>query len=42
MSTLANSEEPDEMQHKNEAFHLGLHCLIKFKRSSGTVVHCTS
>ena len=25
-STLANSEDPDEMQH-NAAFHQGLHCL---------------
>ena len=25
MSTFANSEEPDEMQH-NAAFHQGLHC----------------
>ena len=27
MDTLANSEEPDEMQH-NAAFHQGLHCLV--------------
>ena len=26
MGTLANSEDPDEMQH-NAAFHQGLHCL---------------
>ena len=26
MSTFANSEDPDEMQH-NAAFHQGLHCL---------------
>ena len=25
MSTFANSEDPDEMQH-NAAFHQGLHC----------------
>ena len=25
--TLANSEDPDEMQH-NAAFHQGLHCLL--------------
>ena len=25
MGTLANSEDPDEMQH-NAAFHQGLHC----------------
>ena len=31
MSTFANSEEPDEMQH-NAAFHQGLHC--KGKKSS--------
>ena len=24
---LANSEDPDEMQHYAAAFHLGLHCL---------------
>ena len=28
MSTLANSEDPDEMQH-NAAFHQGLHCLLR-------------
>ena len=28
MSTFANSEDQDEMQH-NAAFHLGLHCLQK-------------
>ena len=27
MSTLANSEDPDEMLH-HAAFHLGLHCLL--------------
>ena len=27
---LANSAEPDEMQH-HAAFHLGLHCLPKYK-----------
>ena len=26
--TLANSEDPDEMQH-NAAFHQGLHCLLR-------------
>ena len=30
MGTLANSEDPDEMLHK-EAFHQGLHCLIRLK-----------
>ena len=29
-----NSEDPDEMLH-DAAFHLGLHCLLKQKRSSG-------
>ena len=27
MDTLANSDDPDEMQH-NAAFHQGLHCLL--------------
>ena len=31
--TLANSEDPDEMQH-NAAFHQGLHCLLQVKQSS--------
>ena len=30
MGTLANSEDPDEMPHK-EAFHQGLHFLLFFK-----------
>ena len=34
MGTLANSEDPDEMQH-NAAFHQGLH----WKPSSGTKIH---
>ena len=29
--TLANSEDPDEMQH-NAAFHQGLHCLLRQNR----------
>ena len=33
MSTLANSEDPDEMPH-NVAFHQGLHFLPRQKRSS--------
>ena len=33
MGTLANSEDSDEMQH-NAAFHQGLHCLLRLKRSS--------
>ena len=28
MSSLANSEDPDEMPQKAE-FHQGLHCLLK-------------
>ena len=31
MSTLANIEDPDEMQH-NAAFHQGLHCLLRLKQ----------
>ena len=38
MGTLANSEDPDEMQH-NAAFHQGLHCLIRLKQPSGTEMH---
>ena len=34
MGISANSEDPDEMQH-NAAFHQGLHCLLRFNRSSG-------
>ena len=30
MDTLANSEDPDEMQH-NAAFHLGLNRLLRLK-----------
>ena len=37
MSTLANSEDPDKMQH-NAAFYLGLHCLLRSKQSSGTEI----
>ena len=33
MCTLANSEDPDEMQH-NAAFHQGLHCLLRLKKAS--------
>ena len=29
MSTLANSEDPDEMPH-NAAFHQGLRCLLNY------------
>ena len=35
MGILANSEDPDEMQH-NAAFHQGLHCLQRLKKPSGT------
>ena len=33
MHTLTNSEDSDEMPH-NAAFHQGLHCLLRQKRSS--------
>ena len=33
MGTLANSVDPDEMQH-NAAFHQGMHCLPRQNRSS--------
>ena len=33
MRTVANIEDPDEMQH-NAAFHQGLHCLLRQKRFS--------
>ena len=38
MGTLANSEDPDEMQH-NAAFHQGQHCLLRLKQSPGTKMH---
>ena len=38
MGTLANSEDPDEMQH-NAAFHQGLHCLLRLKPNSRTKTH---
>ena len=38
MGTLANSKDPDEMQH-SAAFHQGLHCLLRLKQSSGTEKH---
>ena len=34
MSTLANSEDPDEMQHY-AAFQQGLHCLPKYPFKEG-------
>ena len=38
MVTLANSEDPDEMQH-NAAFHQSPHCLLRSKQPSGTEKH---
>ena len=38
MCTLANSEDPDEMQHI-AAFHQGLHCMLRLKQPSGTEIH---
>ena len=38
MGTMANSEDPDEMQH-NAAVHPGLHCLLSLKQPSGTEMH---
>ena len=38
MGTLANSEDPDKMQH-NAAFYQGLHCLLRSKQLSGKEVH---
>ena len=40
MSTFANSENPDEMQH-NAVFHQGLHFLLKSKQSSVAYIHPT-
>ena len=37
MGILANSEDPDEMQH-NAAFHQCLHCLLRLKYHSGTEI----
>ena len=37
MGTLANNEDPDEMQH-NAAFHQGPHCLLRLKKLSGTEI----
>ena len=36
--TLANSEDPDELLHY-AAFHLGRHCLLRQKQSSGTEIN---
>ena len=38
MGPLANSNDPDEMQH-DAAFHQDLHCLLKSKQPSGTDIH---
>ena len=38
MGTMANTEDPDEMQD-NAAFHQGLHCLLRFEQPSGTETH---
>ena len=38
MGTLANNEDPDEMQH-NAAFHHILHCLLRLKPHSETAIH---
>ena len=38
MGTLANSADPDEMQH-NAAFHLGLFCVLRLKQPSGTEIY---
>ena len=35
---MANSEDPDEMQH-HAAFHQVLHCLLRLKQASGTEKH---
>ena len=40
MGTLANSEDPDEMQH-NVAFHEVLHCFLRLKQSSWTKENST-
>ena len=38
MDTLANSEDPNEMQH-NAAFHQVLQCLLRFKQPSVAEIH---
>ena len=38
MGTLANIEDPDEMQY-DAAFHKGLRCKLKLKRLSETDLH---
>ena len=41
LTHLANSEDPDEMQH-NAAFHQGLHCLQRLKQPSEAEEHHNS
>ena len=36
--TLANSDDPDELQHCG-ALHLGMHCLLNLKQPSGTDIY---
>ena len=38
MGSLANSEDPDEMQH-DAVFHQGLRCLLRLKQSSRVERH---
>ena len=38
MGTLANSENPDKMQH-NAAFHQSLHCCLSLKQPSVAEIH---
>ena len=35
MGTLANSKDPDEMQHY-AAFYQGLYCFLRLRQPSGT------
>ena len=37
MGNLANSEDPDEMQH-NAVIYQGMQCLLRSKQSSGTEI----
>ena len=37
MGTLANSEDPDKIQH-HAVFHQGLHCLLELKQPPGTEI----
>ena len=41
MGTLANSEDPDEMQH-NAAFHQSSLILLRLQRPSGIAIHHNS